>query len=269
MKKSSHPSENPFLFFFIHFDSLLFSSIFHDCSSIRFDISSSVGTVITRFRHGPGMSIHSVPTAIPYDSNVYLLKGERNVLIDTATGIDSGRMISNIRALLGGRGLDMVILTHCHGDHIGGLRDVMREFGSEAFALPPDSEHIRNNDDRYILGSLLGVSHGPVEVTDLSPGQIIDIGDHRLRVIPTPGHTAGGICLYDEVTHSLFSGDTLFLDGVGRTDFPSGSFQSLRQSLMTISNIDIRGLYPGHGNCSEQYGSDYVRKGLRLVGDLS
>ena len=213
------------------------------------------------------MTIQWIDTPIPFDSNIFLLKGDRNVLVDAGTGLGSDTVIRNIRSALNGGDLDMVILTHCHGDHVCGLPAILNEFGSEAFALPPDSEHIRNNDDQYILGSLLGVSHGPVEVTDLSPGQIIDIEDHRLRVIPTPGHTAGGICLYDEVTHSLFSGDTLFLDGVGRTDFPSGSFQSLRQSLMTISNIDIRGLYPGHGNCSEQYGSDYVKRGLRLVGD--
>ena len=215
------------------------------------------------------MSIHSVPTAIPYDSNVYLLKGERNVLIDTATGIDSGRMISNIRALLGGRGLDMVILTHCHGDHIGGLRDVMREFGSEAFAYDPDSGWIRDGDKPHILAGVMDLDVVPVPVTDLSSGQIIDIGNHRLRVIPTPGHTAGGICLYDEVGHDLISGDTLFAGGVGRTDLPSGSFVDLRRSLKAISNIDIRGLYPGHGNCSEQYGSDYVKRGLRLVGDFN
>lgn len=107
----------------------------------------------------------------------------------------------------------------------------------------------------------------PVPVTDLVSGQILDNGEHRLRVVPTPGHTAGGVCLYDEMSHDLISGDTLFAGGVGRTDLPSGSFIQLRDSLHGISNIDIRGLYPGHGNCSEQYGSDYVKRGLRLVGD--
>lgn len=204
-----------------------------------------------------------------YDSNVYLLKGDRNVLIDTSTGISPRMMIENIHAILGSASLDMIILTHCHGDHIGGMYALMDEFGCEAYAFPPDSQYIRENNDRYILGSLLGTTHTIANVNDLQNGQVIDIGSHRLRVIHTPGHTAGGICLYDELGHDLFSGDMLFLNGVGRTDFPSGSFSDLRESLNLISNIEIRGLYPGHGNCSEQYGSDYVKRGLRLIGDLS
>ena len=213
------------------------------------------------------MTIRRIDTPIPFDSNIFLLKGDRNILVDAGTGLGSDTVIRNIRSTLNGENLDMVVLTHCHGDHVCGLPAILEEFGSKAFAYPPDSGWIRDGDRLHVLAGVMDLDVHPVPITDLSNGQVIDIGEHRLRVISTPGHTAGGICLYDEIGHDLISGDTLFAGGVGRTDLPSGSFPELRTSLRNISNIDIRGLYPGHGNCSEQYGSDYVKRGLRLVGD--
>lgn len=105
----------------------------------------------------------------------------------------------------------------------------------------------------------------PMEVDELRDGEIIDLGEHRLRVIDTPGHTSGSISLYDEVTKSLFSGDTLFQMGVGRTDFPTGSYEELAGSLIKLSNIEIKSLYPGHGNISE-HGDRMVRYGLDMMG---
>lgn len=213
------------------------------------------------------MTLYRINSPISFDSNIFLLTGDSNILIDTGTGLGSDYVVSRIRSVLNGRSLDKVVLTHCHGDHVGGLQTILGEFGSEAFAHPPDSGWIRCGDRDHVLAGVMDLDIHPVPVTDLASGQILDNGEHRLRVIHTPGHTAGGICLYDEVSHDLISGDTLFAGGVGRTDLPSGSFIQLRNSLHDLSNIDIRGLYPGHGNCSEQYGSDYVKRGLRLVGD--
>lgn len=213
------------------------------------------------------MTLYRIESPIPFDSNIFLLTGDSNILIDTGTGLGSDVVIPKIRSVLNGRGLDKVILTHCHGDHVCGLPAILEEFGSEAFAYPPDSGWIRCGDREHVLAGVMDLDVRPVPVTDLVSGQILDNGEHRLRVVPTPGHTAGGVCLYDEMSHDLISGDTLFAGGVGRTDLLSGSFIQLRDSLHGISNIDIRGLYPGHGNCSEQYGSDYVKRGLRLVGD--
>lgn len=213
------------------------------------------------------MTLYRIDSPIPFDSNIFLVTGDSNILVDTGTGLGSDVVIPGIRSVLNGRSLDKVVLTHCHGDHVGGLPVILEEFGPEAFAYPPDSGWIRSGDREHVLAGVMDLDIRPVPVTDLVSGQIIDNGEHRLRVVPTPGHTAGGICLYDEVFHDLISGDTLFAGGVGRTNLPSGSFIQLRNSLLDISNIDIRGLYPGHGNCSEQYGSDYVKRGLRLVGD--
>ena len=95
---------------------------------------------------------------------------------------------------------------------------------------------------------------------------MIDIGPHKLRVIETPGHTMGGVCFYDEISSSLFSGDTLFADSVGRTDFNGGSISSLRTSIKYLSDIDLSNLYPGHGNPTSD-GPTAVKIGLKIVGD--
>ncbi|MCL2031976.1 MAG: MBL fold metallo-hydrolase [Methanomassiliicoccaceae archaeon] len=211
------------------------------------------------------MAVHQINSGMTPDSNMYLVIGSRTVLIDAGTGIESRRNIAKIKDILKERRLDMIILTHFHFDHVGGLADLLDEFGSEAFAGAGDAPFIANGDPEYILPGLFGGDIGPAEVTELMEGDMIDLGEHRLRVINTPGHTCGGICLYDEVTHSLFSGDTVFGYGVGRTDFPSGSAEELIRSLKKLSGIDIGTLYPGHMETAPD-GNRAIRSGLMMMG---
>ena len=215
------------------------------------------------------MTIHQVFSGVPYDSNIFLVKGDRNVLIDTGTGQASSTVIAKIKQLLDGEPLHFVILTHCHTDHAGGLGSILEEFGSTAYAMSPDSDRIRNADPTYTLSTMFGIDIEPQPVTDIHDGDLIDIGAHKLRILSSPGHTEGGLCVYDEATGALFSGDTMFAVGIGRTDFPSGDFDSIRKSIFRISNIDIIGVYPGHGDCSERYGSDCVKRALIMVGEFN
>jgi len=214
------------------------------------------------------MVVHLINSGASSDSNIYLVVGSRTALIDTGTGNESRRNISMIKGVLDGKGLDMVILTHFHFDHIGGLPDIMDEFGSEAFAGAGDAPYIMNGDPIYILPEFFGREATPVEVTELMEGDTIDLGEHRLRVINTPGHTCGGICLYDEITHSLFSGDTVFGHSIGRTDFPSGSAEELRMSLKKLSVLDVKTLYPGHMNTVSD-GNIAIRNGLMMMGGMN
>ena len=97
-------------------------------------------------------------------------------------------------------------------------------------------------------------------------GDKLDLGGHVLTPFYTPGHTIGSICVLDEVSGSLFSGDTVFVDGVGNTIHPTGSEKMLIESLKKLSNIQFKGLYPGHGPTVSDNGQKYVANGLRMMG---
>ena len=105
-----------------------------------------------------------------------------------------------------------------------------------------------------------------------SPGIVADTllrdGDHvgDLLIIHTPGHTPGSICILDESSGDLISGDTVFTDGgFGRFDFPGGSLDELVRSIERLSALDIQGLYPGHGEPCRQGGGRHVAAARELV----
>ena len=213
------------------------------------------------------MSITQVEPALLFDSNMYLLVGsERTALIDTGTGFAVDATIDSLKKHLGGRKLDIVILTHRHYDHVGGLRGIIREFSPVLYAGPEDAAPLREGDSESTLGTKFGGSIDPMEVIDFCEGDRIDLGGHVLRSIYTPGHTIGSICVLDEVTGSLFSGDTVFVDGVGNTTHPTGSEKMLIESLKKIDDMQFNGLYPGHGPMVTKDGHRFVEKGLRLMG---
>lgn len=213
------------------------------------------------------MMIHRIGPFMSVDSNIYLLTGEQNILIDAGTGLASREIMDSITKVLGPEGrLDKILLTHCHFDHIGGVPYLVSAFGCKVYAGYADATAIRNADYNYTLSHDFGIDIPPIPVEDLHEGDIIDNGESRLRVIETPGHTMGGVCFYDEISSSLFSGDTVFSNGVGRTDFNGGSLAVLRKSIRKLSNTPVKGLYPGHGRPVSD-GSISIREALEMIGE--
>ena len=213
------------------------------------------------------MSIVQIEPALLFDSNMYLISGaERTALIDTGTGFMVDATIKSLKELLDGRKLDIVILTHRHYDHVGGLRGLIKEFSPKLYAGPDDAKPLREGDSESTLGTKFGGSIDPMDVTDFCEGDKIDLGGHVLTAIYTPGHTIGSISVLDEVTGSLFSGDTVFVDGVGNTIHPTGSEKMLIDSLKKLSEIQFSGLYPGHGPIVTSGGQEFVAKGLKMMG---
>lgn len=213
------------------------------------------------------MSIIQLKSALLYDSNIYLLIGsEKTALIDAGTGFSNDAYVAELRSLLGGRPLDLIIITHRHYDHVGGLAPMQDAFSpSEICAGEADAVPLRSGDSESTLGTKFGGSIRPTDVRGLSDGEVIDLGGHRLRVIETPGHTSGSISLLDEATSSLFSGDCFFVDGVGRTDLPTASAVQMRSSLDRLTGIEFTALYPGHGPFVKNDAKRFLDKAIRLL----
>jgi len=163
------------------------------------------------------------------------------VLIDPA--FDTDRILATVR----GKGLTVthVINTHCHADHTAGNATVMAATGSRLAMHRIDADSVSGLVNRG-FSRLLGGKGSPRPDMLLEDGDTIPVGCIELRVIHTPGHTPGGICLY--TPGHVFTGDTLFVEAVGRTDLPGGSaavlLKSIRDRLYTLPGDTV--VWPGH-----------------------
>jgi len=137
-----------------------------------------------------------------------------------------------------------VVNTHSHIDHTMGNREMVRRTGAKVLIHEADAADLLNTP-RNIL-EMFGAEDPPPADILVSDGDLIKVGGISLRVIHTPGHTPGGMCLYTE--GMLFTGDTLFVGSVGRTDFPGGSYaeleRSIRTRLYTLPGDTV--VFPGH-----------------------
>jgi glyoxylase-like metal-dependent hydrolase (beta-lactamase superfamily II) len=140
----------------------------------------------------------------------------------------------------------LLINTHGHVDHTGANRDVKEHFGTPIAIHAADGAML-GKIQQLELSLFLGAKDSPTADRTLKDGDVIRIGDGRLRVLHTPGHSPGSISLLGD--GFVLSGDTLFMEGVGRTDLPGGSrpelVRSIREKLMTLPDETI--VLPGHG----------------------
>jgi glyoxylase-like metal-dependent hydrolase (beta-lactamase superfamily II) len=139
--------------------------------------------------------------------------------------------------------IDTIVLTHCHFDHTAHIKEIAHMCKAKVAIHRIDAPGLL--DEMRCLSMHFG-ARAPGIVPDIMLAEGDRIG--TLRVLHTPGHTPGSICLYAEDDRVLISGDTVFTDGgFGRYDFLGGSRIDLARSLDRLSGLDVEGLYPGHG----------------------
>ena len=140
-----------------------------------------------------------------------------------------------------------IILTHGHSDHICGVNEHKAEFPDAKIVAYKDEEAMLENPNLNQSPGF-GVPYSTKADILASDGDELKVGDVTLKFIHTPGHTEGGMCIYVKEAKALFSGDTLFRQSIGRTDFPGGSYKeimdSIRKKLFLLP--DDTNVFPGH-----------------------
>lgn len=143
----------------------------------------------------------------------------------------------------------MVINTHGHIDHIVGNTAVKKRYGVKVAAHPDVKNDFLHSKHQAALFDLPFSVDCDLPDIDLEDGQIIKVGESTLEVICTPGHAQGSVSLYAQIEGWVFTGDALFCRSIGRTDFPGGSYETLRQSIKErlFRLPDDTEVYSGHG----------------------
>jgi glyoxylase-like metal-dependent hydrolase (beta-lactamase superfamily II) len=180
-------------------------------------------------------------------SNIYVIGRDTAFIIDTGVGNNVNPVWPQLEELnVGPEKLNGVVLTHAHHDHAMGVYIILQKAEPKIFVHKHDSQHIASR-----LGShLIKVKEGDIIKTELCP----------LKVIWTPGHTEGGMCLYNEDKKILFSGDTVFPGGnYGNYRGESGGLTAMIDSLRKLVELEVDVMMPGHGSPVFEDADEHIR----------
>jgi len=156
---------------------------------------------------------------------------------DNIKGIVAEAQKNNLR-------INYIVNTHGHVDHISGNTEMQKATGAKIIVHEDDA--IMLTDTPAMILKMFGAKASPSADILVKDGDIISTGNVELKVIHTPGHSPGGICLY--TPGYVFTGDTLFVEAVGRTDLPGGSWQTLNKAVKEKLFVlpDETKVMPGH-----------------------
>jgi len=178
------------------------------------------------------------------ETNSYILYSEKSKF---CLIIDPGDSSVNIDNFIKKNGLKplYIILTHGHIDHCGGAKEFCERYKIDIMIHKDDEEMILSPINLELKDNL-GLSTPPEPKRLLNDNELIEIEDLILKVIHTPGHSPGSICLL--IDNAIFSGDTLFFGSIGRTDLPGGDYGIIKKSLEKLMTFpDNMIILPGHG----------------------
>jgi len=191
------------------------------------------------------INIYDIPVGV-LRTNCYIIhkKDSKDAII-----VDPGNLANHIIEFVEEKELNLkgIFITHGHFDHIGAVNALKEKYHLDTYVGEADKELI--SDLEKNCGSMFHRDCIVVADEILKDGQIVNIAGLEFKVINTPGHTKGSVCFYFEDEKVLLSGDTLFRDGMGRTDFPSGSaaeiIHSIKDRLFVLDDDVV--VLTGHG----------------------
>jgi hydroxyacylglutathione hydrolase len=186
-------------------------------------------------------------TVGPFQENCYVLGDEAS---GVGAVVDPGDEAARIAMAVEQTGLEIgsIIVTHAHIDHVGAVAALVDEYSCPVL-MHAEAEPMLEQVPTQAM--MMGLRFGKVPTVDhhIGEGEMVEVGDLRLRPLYTPGHAPGHLAFYIEEEGLVLSGDALFAGSVGRVDLPGGSMEvlmrSIEEKLMTLP--DETRVYPGHG----------------------
>ena len=190
----------------------------------------------------------------PIQENTYVVWDESMECIIIDAGNCSAGEDSRLAEFITQQGLKpvMAVNTHGHFDHLMGVNYLKQTFGVK-FALSSKDEYLRASAQQSCaMFGIAAVVEVPQIDIDLDRVESITFGNTELKVIKTPGHTPGGVSLFEPKSGQIFTGDTLFRESIGRTDLPGGEYGTIIRSILNnlIKLGDEVVVYPGHSDKS-------------------
>lgn len=177
-------------------------------------------------------------------TNTYVIKDKKN---GKAIVIDPADSHERIERELDGLTPDIVLLTHGHSDHMFEIQYFREKYGSKVYAHALEQPYFEEDRIRNPVSVPVEDREYICDVT-VAEGDTVELGDIRLEVLHTPGHTPGSLCYYCREANVLFSGDTLFNGSIGRTDFPLGNMAQMKTSVLRLMEFpDDTVIESGHG----------------------
>ena len=185
-----------------------------------------------------------------FQENTYIVTGTDGSCIVVDPGFCGQKEEEHFFSVLDSRGLkpEAILLTHCHFDHIYGVKSLQDRFGAKVYMHPADEDMI---DYCAKMASRFSIAppDGGFSREYLHEGDTVTVAGLEFEVMETPGHTPGGICWLNRNEGVIFTGDTLFAGSIGRTDLDGGEYDDEIRSIMEkimILDSDMK-VYPGHG----------------------
>jgi len=177
--------------------------------------------------------------------NTYLIDGPTRILIDPGhrhlfDHVNKGLMELNLTI----EDIGLIICTHAHPDHMEAVQLFSKTHA--LITLHPKEWSFLKTMDKQIRASI-GLDIESIEPDFFLAEGDVSVNQLNMDVIYTPGHSPGSISLYLPETKMLFTGDLLFKGGVGRTDLPGGNGSQLKESIKSLTQLEIEWLFPGHG----------------------
>ena len=201
-------------------------------------------------------------------TNTYIVYEDvekEGIIVDP--GYEANKIISKIVEL--GISIKYIVLTNAHGDHTGALKEVYEYTKSKVLIHENDYDMLIGNVEDYSIAQ--GIKRKDLSSCDIEKVKdnfCFRVGILNFEIIHTPGHTAGGICLFEKTSNCLFTGDTIFYDCYGRCDLATANFEEMVNSIQKIfDSFDDIIIYPGHGRAINlSKAKKYIRMLLKMKG---